>query len=520
MDHSSAPDIADDKDTNINEQSRANSENEDVEMASSPKLNPKKLKVEPAAEEAPQVIPVKRKPGRPRKNPLAPHVASKPNKAITRDPSESETSSAQSSRNPSKLLKRNDERRDSNSESGSTTTPNDPDAIQLPDRKRPVCLSSINAQDRSGRTLIFKYSSRGDVETTTTLLKAGADLFIADHAGWTPLHEACLEGHAEIVELMLIHGADVNARGGDGDTPLHDAVGNGHVKVVQILLRYGASFEAVNEHGQTPLEFAQQLVKNEDDQAQNIVDLLKDWSKMVVKIIKKDSTGATHLHKICAKNLHERICKILWYGADVNAQDNSGLTPLHDACLNGAKESVETLVAFGAKMDVVSTEGETPLDDAVINGHPECVNILLQYGTNPKTALRKFEKLLKSGGGNFKSCKSLLEKPESFWRPYKTPEYHPRLIDTSKPVELRIKQTDRSEDPCAPPYPFAWGGLDNKAGPFESTREEKKFQALWKSLEKQDADDRRDDHSDSRVADPDRRRKGSALKAAKDESYV
>ena len=148
-------------------------------------------------------------------------------------------------------------RRDSIATDSGTSTPHDnEEGILLPGRKRPVPLSAVNLKDRSGRTLIYKYASRGDIETTEILLKAGSNLRISDNAGWTPLHEACLEGHVEIVQLMLSYDADVNAVGGDGDTPLHDAIGNCHVHVVEVLLKFGASLTLVNEHGQTPIEFA------------------------------------------------------------------------------------------------------------------------------------------------------------------------------------------------------------------------------------------------------------------------
>jgi hypothetical protein len=140
--------------------------------------------------------------------------------------------------------------------SGQTTPLENDEGVYLPDRKRPVPFQAVNQQDRSGRTLIFKYASRGDVDSTEALLRAGASLRIADYAGWTPLHEACLEGHTEIVRLMLAFDADVDCPGGDGDTPLHDAVGNVHFEVVKLLLRHGASIDLVNEQGQTALEFA------------------------------------------------------------------------------------------------------------------------------------------------------------------------------------------------------------------------------------------------------------------------
>jgi ankyrin repeat protein len=435
------------------------------------------------------LLPVKRKPGRPRKIPLPPGYV--PPQPVQRRPKKLPkvySSDSSSKSNKSKKAHKHSKRRDSYaSESGSTSTPQDLDAVYLPGRKRPINPSAINLQDRSGRTLIFKYSARGDVETTTSLLKAGAVLHIADYAGWTPLHEACLNGHAEIVDLMLIHGADVNARGGDGDTPLHDAVGNGHLEVVKILLRYGASFECTNESGQTALEFAQEVhhstLKEKDitpDQIENassIILVLKDWARMTKKIVKRDDEGQTLLHHAAIKGSIDRISNLLWYGCDINAQDNAGVTPLHDGCLHGNADVVEKLLAFGANMDILNHEGQSCMHDAIANNHYECVKVLLKYG------FKNSQSVVPKAHYRFE-CKILLEKPADFWKPNSIPEYHPRVIDTSKPIEAHKSKPKLPEDPTVP-YPFAWGGLDKKKpGAFESTREEKKFHAFLKSLEK------------------------------------
>ena len=153
--------------------------------------------------------------------------------------------------------KRASVRRDSvQTDSGTSNPHENEEGILLPGRKRTIPISAINARDRSGRTLIYKYASRGDVDTCELLLKSGATLRISDYAGWTPLHEACLEGHVEIVRMMLSCDAEVNALGGDGDTPLHDAIGNCHIPVVEVLLEFGASLQLLNESNQTVIEFA------------------------------------------------------------------------------------------------------------------------------------------------------------------------------------------------------------------------------------------------------------------------
>jgi ankyrin repeat protein len=398
------------------------------------------------------------------------------------------------------------------------------EGVYLPDRKRPIPFASVNQQDRSGRTLIFKYASRGDVDSTEALLKAGASLRIADYAGWTPLHEACLEGHTDIVRLMLAFDADVDSPGGDGDTPLHDAVGNVHYDVVKLLLQHGASIDLVNEQGQTALEFANEKLqesnieyaandyespskrneaKLENEDAKKIYDLLLDWKDMTTKIVQRDSSGQTMLHHACAKGENDKVLELLQYGSDISAQDATGWSPLHNAALQGHADVVETLLRYGADVDACGFEDETPLHDAVANGHIQCASLLLQYGAEPfrKNKNGKMAKDLVSHGNH--AMMELLEYPLDHWQPLKTREFYARLLTPCDPEiiqERKKKQKTGKAQSAVKKHSqkaakhqsqnknFAWGGLDSRAGPFESSREEKKFRALWQSIAKQDTE--------------------------------
>ncbi|KAJ3323617.1 hypothetical protein HDV06_001641 [Boothiomyces sp. JEL0866] len=412
-----------------------------------------------------------------------------------------DSDSSKSSLENNKKSRQKDEKK-----SGTNTPVETEEGIMLPDRKRPVPFSAVNSQDRSGRTLIFKYASRGDYATSEALLKAGASLRIADYAGWTPLHEACLEGHADIVTLMLSFDADVDAPGDEGDTPLHDAVGNGHYDVVEILLKHGASINIPNDRGQTSVEFAiekAQEARDDDEseskhgrskivEADKIVALMNEWKEMTAKVVERDNSGQTLLHKACEEGNIKEVSKLLMYGADITAVDLSSWTPLHNAALNGHSEIVEMLLKFGADVDPLGLNNETPLHDSVANGHHECVSVLLSYGA---------ETFRKNNDGklpvdlvpekNTEKITELLKKPLEYWQPLKTPQFYPRLLTpcansprTPKVVKKKLEKEKVKETPKQT-NSFAWGGLDNSAGPFESSREEKKFKALWKTIAKQ-----------------------------------
>jgi hypothetical protein len=67
------------------------------------------------------------------------------------------------------------------------------------------------------------------------LVKAGADVNIADDDGRTPVHYAAVEGYDACVALLVDHGADINIADNDGYTPMKRALKNGHEKVVKLL---------------------------------------------------------------------------------------------------------------------------------------------------------------------------------------------------------------------------------------------------------------------------------------------
>ena len=68
-----------------------------------------------------------------------------------------------------------------------------------------------------------------------TLLAAGADVNMAAHGGYTPLHLAASNGQVGIMKLLLAHGADASAKTEDGKTASNLAVENGHSEVTALL---------------------------------------------------------------------------------------------------------------------------------------------------------------------------------------------------------------------------------------------------------------------------------------------
>jgi ankyrin repeat protein len=92
------------------------------------------------------------------------------------------------------------------------------------------------------------------------LLEHGADLAAIshNHNGNTPLHAALAGRQADTAKLFVERGADVNVADGAGYAPLHLAAHEGNVALVRMLLDAGADPHALTVAGQTPLSMAEE----------------------------------------------------------------------------------------------------------------------------------------------------------------------------------------------------------------------------------------------------------------------
>ncbi len=94
----------------------------------------------------------------------------------------------------------------------------------------------VNAQDRSGMTLLHYVASRSDkVPLAQVLFKYGANPNIQDVRGRTPLFIAVFYGANAMVEFLLQQGVDTTIRDANGQTPLDTAIEANRPEIVKTL---------------------------------------------------------------------------------------------------------------------------------------------------------------------------------------------------------------------------------------------------------------------------------------------
>jgi ankyrin repeat protein len=106
-------------------------------------------------------------------------------------------------------------------------------------------------------------------------------------------------------------------------------------------------------------------------------------SGIKLDILKKDSSGRTHLHKFSKRGDAEGVENLLEGGANPNEKDYAGWTALHEAALNGHLEVVKLLLKYGANVNSKGADSDTPLHDATGNNHCDIVELLLEHGADP-----------------------------------------------------------------------------------------------------------------------------------------
>lgn len=117
--------------------------------------------------------------------------------------------------------------------------------------------ADVNMANTQGYTPLHWASLKGYLDIVEMLLAAGAGVDPRSGLGLTPLMQAAMSGHARVCDALIAKGAGVNEADKRGNTPLHKAVTDGHVAVAEVLVAAGADVSAGDDKGVTPLAVAQ-----------------------------------------------------------------------------------------------------------------------------------------------------------------------------------------------------------------------------------------------------------------------
>lgn len=265
----------------------------------------------------------------------------------------------------------------------------------------------INRTRRNNTTPLLEAMKTGSDWATWQVLHLGADLYVSDRDGNTPLHLACADGfqrpelvrymlakhadaeirnrsgkvplftavysgNAELVEALLEGGADHGVQDRMGCVALHEAVLLGHVDMVRLLLKHGAEPSRPRPGtGETPLHTA--ISAGSLDMARLLVEAGADMTA--------EYNDYTPLLLACQEGNADIVCWMLQNGVDPSTNVNRwGVTPMHAAAMSGSDEVVQALLRHDAPhmLTAVDKDGDTPVTVASRFKHDSLARMMVQ----------------------------------------------------------------------------------------------------------------------------------------------
>jgi ankyrin repeat protein len=273
----------------------------------------------------------------------------------------------------------------------------------------------VNRRNPDGSTPLQWAVYDGDVAEAKRLLRAGANVKLANKYGATPMSLAAEVGNADMLALLVEAGANADSPNPDGQTALLAVARTGNVKAAQVLLNAGATVDAKEKWGgQTALmwasarrhpEMMQLLISKGADVNARSID--RDYQRHIQaegRPKSLDSGGFTPLLYAARENCMACVDVLLKNKADIDLADPDSVSPLLVAIMNANWDLAKQLIAAGADVNQWDIYGEAPLITAIdlrnrVDGGRASIDapntttglaivkLLLEKGANPNMQL-------------------------------------------------------------------------------------------------------------------------------------
>ena len=135
------------------------------------------------------------------------------------------------------------------------------ETIQLTNRNP----ASVNSFSKDGFTALGLAAHFGHEDIARLLIARGADVNTPANNGFNvfPIHSAVADGNHNITTMLINAGANVNVAQQAGFTPLHAAAQLGDIELIILLLEHDAEINIRMEGGKLPADLALEKGFNE-----------------------------------------------------------------------------------------------------------------------------------------------------------------------------------------------------------------------------------------------------------------
>jgi ankyrin repeat protein len=230
-----------------------------------------------------------------------------------------------------------------------------------------------NARSTDGSTALHWAVRSEDLEVVNALLKAGAQVSMANALGVTPVYLAAESGNAIILKRLLDAGADVKTADASGDTLLMAAVRAGSAEAVDVLLERGAPVNAGEpQFGHTALMWAAR---------RNDTAIMKRLLARGAEPDARSRVGEKPVARPPGAGGGSHGVGIVRSGVPPQGEQQptpGGMTPLLFAARDGQVDAARLLLEAGADVNAADPNGISPLVMALTNAQFGVATLLVE----------------------------------------------------------------------------------------------------------------------------------------------
>jgi uncharacterized protein len=226
--------------------------------------------------------------------------------------------------------------------------------------------TDVNARQVDGTTALHWAVRSDDIEMADLLIRAGANVSLANREGVRPIQLAAMNGNASMLDRLIKAGADPNASLTQfGDTALMMAARTGKTDALKVLVESGAKVNAKETWGGTTA----------------LMWAVSERHPAAVKLLIENGADVNATSNFVpaanGRGFEGRTPVVAASGQKVEEFASGLMPPLMFAAREGDVESARLLLGAGANVNAIAGDGKNALGVAIFNGNYELASFLI-----------------------------------------------------------------------------------------------------------------------------------------------